>query len=135
MLEVKLFDLGTVDELQYTRVVCVSRYNGKWVYCRHKDRQTWEIPGGHIEPGEDWISAAKREMFEETGTTKLEIEPICVYKISTFGILCYVEIKEIRNLPDFEIQEIRFFDEEPTELTYPDTHSLFLKTVKEFRNL
>lgn len=23
--------------------------------------------GGHLEPGEDWLSAAKRELFEETG--------------------------------------------------------------------
>lgn len=135
MLDVKLFNLGTVEESEYTRVVCVSRYNGKWVYCKHKKRETWEIPGGHIEPGETWIEAAKREMFEETGATKLSIEPICLYKISTYGILCYADIIEFTSLPNSEIEKIDFFDEEPKNLTYPDAHSLFLKTAKTKKNL
>jgi len=66
MLEVKFYELGSINESLYTRVVIVSKYNGKWIYCKHKDRNTWEIPGGHIEPGEDWLTAVKREMYEET---------------------------------------------------------------------
>ena len=27
----------------------------------------WELPGGKVEPGEDHLSAIKRELFEETG--------------------------------------------------------------------
>ena len=135
MLDVKLFDLGTIDESEYTRVVCVSRYNGKWVYCKKKVKGTWEIPGGHIEPGETWEDAAKREMFEETGATKIELEPICIYKISTYALLCYAEIIELNSLPNFEMEEIGLFDNEPDNLTYPDTHSLFLKVVKEKKKI
>ena len=29
----------------------------------------WELPGGKVEPGEDHLSAIKRELFEETGIT------------------------------------------------------------------
>jgi 8-oxo-dGTP diphosphatase len=28
---------------------------------------TWSIPGGHLEQGESWAEAAKREVLEETG--------------------------------------------------------------------
>ena len=37
-------------------------------------------------------------MFEETGATKIEVEPVCVYKISSFALLCYCEILEIEEL-------------------------------------
>ncbi|MBQ4557857.1 MAG: NUDIX domain-containing protein [Clostridia bacterium] len=136
MFTVTFNKLGEIDESLYTRVVCVSRYNGKWVYCRHKERETWEIPGGHIESGEDWLTAAKREMFEETGATDLEIEPICIYSISKPGLLCFAEIKEFGEIPEeFEIKEIGFFDEEPENLTYPDTHKLLFKKIKEVKSL
>ncbi len=49
MAEVKIFELGAVEEKECTRVVCMSRLNGKWVYVRKKGKETWEIPGGHIE--------------------------------------------------------------------------------------
>lgn len=30
---------------------------------------TWSVPGGHLEFGENWEEAAKREVLEETGMT------------------------------------------------------------------
>ena len=73
MLEVKLYDLGYCDESEYTRVVCICRYHGKYVFCYNKERNGWEIPGGHIESNETWQEAAKREMYEETGATKVKL--------------------------------------------------------------
>ena len=109
MFEVKLHNLGTVSDKQYTRVVCVSKYKDKWVFSKNKKRGGWEIPGGHIEEGESWQTAAKRELFEETGATKVKIEPVCVYSISTYALLCYAEIEKLDKLPDFEISEIGFW--------------------------
>lgn len=34
---------------------------------------SWSFPKGHVEAGEDDLAAAKREIFEETGLTKLEL--------------------------------------------------------------
>lgn len=131
MLPVYIEKLGSVPDLELTRVVCVAEYNGKLVYCKHKQRDTWELPGGHIEDGESWQETLKREMYEETGAIEIEFKPICLYKISTYGLLCYVKILKFDKLPNSEIEKIEFFDNEPENLTYKGTHSLFLKTVKE----
>lgn len=132
MLEVKIYDLGFCEEKEYTRVVCVSKYKGKFVFCYNKKRNGWEIPGGHIEEGETWQEAAKREMYEETGATKIKLTPISVYKISTYGLLCYCEIEEMAELPkEFEMEKIMFSDHLPDNLTYPDTFKLYFDVVNE----
>ena len=133
MFEVKLHELGSVDEKEFTRVVCVCRHKGKWVFSKNMKRGGWEIPGGHIEEGEDWQTAVKRELYEETGTTKAKIEPICVYFISSFALLCYAEIEEMEELPEFEISEIGFFDVLPQGLTFPDTHTVLFNKVLEVK--
>ena len=33
---------------------------------------SWSLPKGHLEPGEDALSAARREIHEETGIAQLE---------------------------------------------------------------
>ena len=127
-----MFDLGYCEEAEYTRVVCISKYKGKYVFCYNKKRKGWEIPGSHIEEGENWQEAAKREMYEETGASKVELTPISVYKISSYGLLCYCEILEMVNLPDeYEMDKIIFFDTLPDNLMYPDAFELYFDTVNE----
>ena len=60
MLEVKLYD--TVDDALLKFGVIISKSNGKWVFCKHKERDTFEVHGGHREFGEDIIETAKREL-------------------------------------------------------------------------
>ena len=136
MLEVKLYDLGYCDEKEYTRVVCVCKYHDKYVFSYNKKRNGWEIPGGHIEEGETWEEAAKREMYEETGATKIKVTPVCIYKISTFGLLCFCEILKMEELPkEYEMSKIMLSEKLPLNLTYPDTFKLYFKTVKEKMHL
>ena len=131
MFEVKLFSLEEIKNPELTRVVCITKYNDKLVYVKHQDRNTWELPGGHIEEGETWQEACKREMYEETGAIDIEVEPICYYKISTYGLLCFCKINKLEQLPSYEIEKIEFFTEEPKELTYPETHHLFYEKAKK----
>ncbi len=85
--------------------VIISQSNGKWVFCKHKERDTYEVPGGHRETGENILETAKRELQEETGAVKYEIKPICVYSVTgktrvndtgeeSFGMLYFAEITE-----------------------------------------
>ena len=69
MLEVKFHD-NVSDELLKFAVI-ISKTNGKWVFCKHKERETYEVPGGRREVGESILETAKRELVEETG---LDIE-------------------------------------------------------------
>jgi 8-oxo-dGTP diphosphatase len=68
-------------------------------------------------------------MHEETGATKIKVTPISVYKISTYALLCYCEIEEIEELPNYEMEKILFSKELPENLSFPDSHKLFFDTV------
>ena len=61
----------------------------------------------------------------------VEIEPICLYSISSYGLLCYANIKKIDSLPNYEMEKIGLFDDIPDNLTYPDTYHLFFDMVKK----
>lgn len=50
MLEVKFYE--KVDDTLLKFAVIVAKTERKWVFCKHKERDTFECPGGHREPGE-----------------------------------------------------------------------------------
>ena len=63
MVEVKFYD--SVDDKLLKFAVIIAKTNGKWVFCKHRERDTYEVPGGHRENGEDILEAAKRELRED----------------------------------------------------------------------
>ena len=67
MLEVRFYD--KIEDSQLDFAVIIARTGEKWVFCKHKERDTYEVPGGHREAGETIEEAAKRELKEETGFT------------------------------------------------------------------
>ncbi len=46
--------------------VILAKSQDKYVFCKHGDRETWEISGCHRELGEAILDTARRELYEET---------------------------------------------------------------------
>ena len=136
MIKVDFHDLYAVDDGLMKFAVIVCRYDGKWIYCKHKDRNTWEIPGGSRELGEPILNTAKRELFEETGALEYELTPICVYSVArdakSYGLLCFADIHTLGKLPPSEIDYIQLFEDEPQSLTYPHIQPFLLAKVKSW---
>lgn len=59
-MEVKFYD--NVDDSFLKFAVIISKYDNKWVFCKHRECDTYEIPGGHREENEDILDTAKREL-------------------------------------------------------------------------
>ncbi|MBQ2972477.1 MAG: NUDIX domain-containing protein [Ruminococcus sp.] len=141
-IEVKFYD--TVDDDLLKFAVIASKSDGKWVFCKHKERDTYECPGGHREIGENIDDTAKRELYEETGAIDYTISPICVYSVvsandekatETFGMLYYADIKSFESELHSEIEKIELFDELPSKWTYPLIQPLLLKEIQRRKNI
>ncbi len=129
MLKVTFFD--KVEDSLLKFAVIISKTEGKWVLCKHKDRDTYEVPGGHREEDEDILFTAKRELYEETGAIDYDIFPICVYSVKgctrngevlneeSFGMLYYANIRSFESELHSEIEKIIITDSLVNEWTYP----------------
>lgn len=128
MTEVKFYDHAEDRLLKFA--VIISRSNGQWVFCKHKERNTFEVPGGHREKGEMILDTAKRELKEETGAVDFTIKPVCVYSVKgktrvnenlddeTFGMLYFADIFSFEEIHS-EIEKIVLMDELAKNWTYP----------------
>lgn len=140
MLKVNFYE--QVDDTLLKFAVIVSKYNNKWVFCKHKHRNTYECPGGYREEGENIEDTAKRELWEETGATIFDLIPICVYSVcgsdgivdnnkETFGMLYFATIMALGQIPPLEIERIELFDSLPNNWTYPEIQPKLLQKAFE----
>ncbi len=115
--EVKFYE--HVEDALLKYAVIIAKYQGKWVFCRHRDRDTLEIPGGHREPGESILEAARRELAEETGASEFTLTPVCAYSFRDYGMLYCADITALEGGLHHEIGEIELMDGLPDRWTYP----------------
>lgn len=137
MKKVNFYD--EVDDSLLKFAVIIARTEGNWVFCKHKDRDTWEVPGGHREPEENILDTAKRELYEETGAIDFDLSPVCVYSVTapdnfdgneSFGMLYYAEIHAFEKELHSEIEKISISDQLPLFWTYPEIQP---KLIREAR--
>ena len=128
--------LGTRAPYKY--VVVASRYQGKILLSRHRNRTTWETQGGHIEPGESPLDAARRELYEESGAVDFDIRPVFDYWAgdetgSASGVVFLAEIRKLGPIPDSEMAEVRCFGKLPDNVTYPAITPRIFQALEEMK--
>lgn len=139
MTEVNFYD--DIEDGLLKFAVIISKTQNKYVFCKHKDRDTWEVPGGHREDGENIIDTAKRELYEETGALEFDIKPVCIYSVTapdnlnhgeeSFGMLFYADIKVFETELHSEIEKILITDRLPERWTYPDIQPHLMSEAKK----
>ncbi len=127
-MKVSFYD--SVDDSLLKFAVIIAKSDNKWVYCKHKQRNTFEVPGGHRETGETITETAKRELHEETGAEIFTIEPVCIYSVTgknrvndtgdeMYGMLFFADITSFEKELHSEMEKVIISDELPTKWTYP----------------
>ena len=110
--QVVFYDKVPLSRVKF--VVIISKYKDRWVFCKHKGRDTYELPGGMREKGEDVIATAKRELIEETGALKFTIKPLFGYSTKSvnfynnseaFGMVYFSDIFEFSSSLMYEIDK------------------------------
>jgi 8-oxo-dGTP diphosphatase len=137
MIEVKFYPSDYIPATGFIYSIICARFKDKWIFVRHQKRDTWEIAGGHIEPGETPMDAAKRELEEETGALNFIIECVNTYSVTEnskegFGRLYFAAISDLGKIPaNSEICEKILLEHLPDKLTHPDIQPhLFNRTLE-----
>jgi 8-oxo-dGTP diphosphatase len=123
-------------------VVVRAGDHGRQVAVIHRPKyMDWSLPKGKLEPGEDWLEAAVREVKEETG--------YCCEASIELPRVSYLDRKGCRKLvrywlmtpleggfePHGEVDELRWVDRQAAEelLTYPHDRELVQKALRRHR--
>ena len=115
-MKVRFYDSVQDEKLRFA-VIAVWCRSG-WLFVRHRERDTWELPGGHREAGESIDACAQRELLEETGIADARMKRICVYSVEgktrvnetgeeSFGMLYTADIRSFEKELHSEIEKIR----------------------------
>ena len=123
-----------IDDKLLSFAVIASKSGNDWVFCKHKNRSTYEFPGGHREPNESILDTAKRELYEETGALEFTIKQICPYsvfdgKTKSFGMLFFAEIIDFEKNLHSEIEKIILTANLNQNWTYPNIQPKLIEKI------
>ena len=140
MAKVVFYDQIEDELLQFA--VILAKTKGKWVFCKHRERDTYEVPGGRREAGETILETAKRELREETGAIDFTLKPVGVYSVKgktrynqheedeKFGMLFVADIFSFEPELHSEIEKILICDQLVENWTYPDIQPRLLEEAE-----
>lgn len=146
MLTIRYFQKHEIDDKQLRYAIIAASYKGQWLFCRQKGKSTFELPAGHRENGESIISAAERELREETGALRFSLLPLMAIHVATdelppdensdYGLFCLARIDELGELPhELEMAEVIISDELPDKLSYPQVQPQLFTLAREKQHL
>lgn len=141
MIDVKFYQPSFTPDTKITYSVIAAKFRNNWLFVRHKDRDTWEIPGGHIENFESPDQAAYRELVEETGAVRFTIECVATYSVTEagktgYGRLYLAKITQLGSLSGTsEIREVRIMDSLPANLTHPFIQPVLFQRIRTYIDL
>jgi 8-oxo-dGTP diphosphatase len=95
--------------------------DGRWLLIRRADTGTWALPGGTLEWGETLRAALARELLEEAGIERAEIQRVVgIYSrpdrdprfhAVTIVVACDIDAPTRPPMNPLEIREARLFEE------------------------
>jgi 8-oxo-dGTP diphosphatase len=138
MTKVKFYNPSFLPEARLIYSVIAAKVDKNWLFVRHNKRDTWEIPGGHIEADESADEAAERELMEETGAIEFRLQCVATYAVikngnKGYGRLYLADILKLGPIPDTsEIAEVKMMGSLPGNLTYPDIQPILFERIKEY---
>lgn len=137
---INYYDIGQVEDEKLEFAVIITFHNDKLVLVRHKERETWEVPGGHREKGEAINAAGARELVEETGAVIFDIQQVYDYSVTMndntrYGRIFLCKVQKLGELSESEIGEVRLFDSLPDNLTYSAIQPYLYKELERRMNL
>jgi 8-oxo-dGTP diphosphatase len=121
-----------------TYVVIAARYDGGWLFVRHRKRGGYELPAGHPDRGEDSVEAAVRELMEETGALDFTLEPLTYYYVDTgsgkkFGRLFLASVDTLGEIIDrHEIEGVKVFRRLPHGLSLSEVMTFLYRTAARY---
>lgn len=125
-------EVSKVEKKNVGYSAIMANENGKWLFVRHKDFETWEIPVGKREVRESPLECAKRELYEASGATLFHINEVCAYNLEDsekWGIL-YVATIVKRNAYLYRgMLEVVGMEDIPENIAYEVYRELYQKAV------
>ena len=135
-MQIKFHEKNTRENYKYA--VVVAKYQEDFVLVKHKQRDKFEIPGGHVKEGESVLNAAKRELYEETSAIDFNLFHICDYTSlvdgeESNGGLFYADIAEFGIVLDEDIDHIELHSSLPSadQLSYAEIHQKLMEKVQD----
>ena len=122
---------GNAKILVTPRVLLFLQRDGKWLFIEGASHKWWAGKvngiGGSVEPGEDVLTAARRETEEETGLPPTALDLAAVVSVVSepqvilFVFVGQLEAGELQSSPEGELRWLTVEQlEEPTLATFED---------------
>ena len=134
-MDIRFYEQALDSDLKCA--VVAARVGGKWLLCRHRGHETWELPGGLREAGEDIYTTARRELQEGIGAIDFQLEAVSAYGVfkqgedPAFGALFFADIRELAECPaSSKVEETCLTEEIPAAMAYPDIHPALIEQVQ-----